>query len=216
MATTSLRLPRLNERSRHGFVAPASRRRFGGPSIRPNRAGETPALLKARVSQYCFLAGSFFFRASPISMADCWNFFLTSTLFTRKTALASLLCKHSLLQGESGSRSDCANQARKGNAAPLRKVYRNVSKRGVPARPGRPAFFFARFSIGNRQWSRREIFWSVWQPVIPRRRRSPPRLAPAPGRWTHNRRTCTRSRVSRGTRPRGYPRPLPEFPSAPY
>jgi hypothetical protein len=49
-------------------------------------------------------------------VSQFWNFFLTSGAHTRKRTLASLRWIGSLLRGENGSRSACANRPQQGNA----------------------------------------------------------------------------------------------------
>ena len=122
------------------YVAP-SRRRFRKQAARRNNASETPAQQKPYpASVKCFIA-RIFFPASSISIRSFRNFFLTSFPFTRKRALASETWRYSLLRGESGSRSDCANrhtgETQDGQAATRRERF----QRGFPTRSGRPAFF---------------------------------------------------------------------------
>jgi hypothetical protein len=157
----------------------------------------------------------FFFPASSISIPVAGNFFLTSVAFTRKTTLVSLLRKRSLLRGESGSRSDCAKRS-KAETQYTELVYGNVSKRGERT-SGRPVFIFYGRSVARTPeaspYRRGASSMHRQSRISPRQRHWPPRPAPAPDKCTRNRRSCTGSRVSPGTRRRGHPRRLPEFPS---
>ena len=59
----------------------------------------------------------YFAEVHRASFLQFWNFFLTSGAHTRKRTIASLRWIGSLLRGENGSRSECANRPHKGNAA---------------------------------------------------------------------------------------------------
>jgi len=144
-------------------------------------------MLPANFSRETFRA------ASSDSIRSFRNFFLTSIPFTRKTALASCMWRNSLLRGENGSRSDCANR----------------HKRETPGRP-----YGVNVSSGARRAPR--FYFSFLVPgIILRRRRWPPRLARAPDKWTRNRSTCTNSPAWPENFPRECRRRLPEFPREP-
>ena len=73
--------------------------------------------------------------ASLFSFLHFWNFFLTSAALTRKRTIASLRWIGSLLRGENGSRSDCANRPRQGNARHRVRSEENVSNRAATSVP---------------------------------------------------------------------------------
>jgi hypothetical protein len=161
-------------------------------------------------------------------VSQFWNFFLTSGAHTRKRTIASLRWAGSLLRGENGSRSECANRPHQGNA-PRRVRSKKTFPKGRPHQ--RPPFFIfylraglsrtgtlgcAEFAIAVVRATR--AVCKTAQPevavlrevAIPRRKRWQPRLVPARGRRIHSRRICKRSRALRGSRPREYRRRPPE------
>ncbi len=151
-------------------------------------------------------------------VSQFWNFFLTSGAHTRKRTIASLRWIGSLLRGENGSRSECANRPHQGNA-----THRVRSKKTFPK--GRPhpwppffiscasrivlsstgtlacAVFVIAVNASNARSIQNRTGKSACATATLRRKRWPPRLAPAPGRWIRNRRICKQSRASRGNSP---------------
>src|SRR5580704_2221069 len=100
-----------------GFVAPAYRRQVfqlrttqkcrrdaGATTSRPLYCCASPTSFLEMFIREIFFAMHLFF------VSQFWNFFLTSGAHTRKRTIASLRSIGSLLRGENGSRSACANR----------------------------------------------------------------------------------------------------------
>jgi hypothetical protein len=119
------------------------RRRFAGNfSATLAHAAKTPAGRRRHIAMRVFSAlnrrrslrsppTKYFSGVHRFFVSQFWNFFLTSGAHTRKRTIASLRRIGSLLRGENGSRSECADWPHQGNATPRSRSKKNVSRRGA-------------------------------------------------------------------------------------
>lgn len=129
-------------------VAPASRRRCllcsHGEKTQARLLRHKPSAFFCAPTRLRFAAklreGIFSNTSSYFSFRTFQNFFLTSGAHTRKRQIASLRRIGSLLRGEIGSRSECANRPPQGNANRVRSEE-NVFRTGRPGMTGAPFLF---------------------------------------------------------------------------
>jgi hypothetical protein len=111
----------VSQSSAQVFVAPAFRRLY-------QKRADFTALSRAHL--FRSPPRKYFSRVHRFFISQFWNLFLTSGAHTRKRTIASLRWIGSLLRGENGLRSECANRQHLGNATHRGRSKKNVSKRG--------------------------------------------------------------------------------------